>query len=81
MTIELFQDGEKWLLAKNLRFEDTGGIHGKPGPSPRGRDNCDGFWSREKEKWVGTRGMGTRFDSIEEALDYMEENRGWMESV
>lgn len=80
MDIVPFRHGEKWILAVGVGAIKSNTITG----SRQQRATRVAFracWSSEKGRWSGQSVFGTQFDSSDDALNYLAENRDIMESA
>jgi len=73
MNLSVIKYQDKWLIAENYCYRDTGGTTGSIDRAPMGRYGYDRCWD-DREKWACTNHFARKFDSKGEAEQYLDEN-------
>ncbi|QDU50286.1 hypothetical protein [Gimesia panareensis] len=74
MNLSVVEENGKWIIAENYRFIETGGNYGSIDRQAGGRYGFDRCWRKERDAWSNQRHFARRFDSEEEANQYLQEN-------
>jgi hypothetical protein len=70
--MQVIQEGQHWLIARNVQMLDMNGISGSRSRSANRVRRTYDCWAGER--WCGQTGMAKVFPTAEEARQYMEEN-------